>query len=55
MADDPRKEKKLPPGMVIGPNGKPCRACTAFKDFTGMQGGKRAMPNAGMFIKFPSK
>ncbi|GAA5987182.1 hypothetical protein JCM10908_001849 [Rhodotorula pacifica] len=26
----------LPPDMVIGPDGKPCRSCTAFRSFAGM-------------------
>ncbi|KAH8928954.1 FAD-dependent thiol oxidase [Atractiella rhizophila] len=24
----------LPPGMVLGPDGKPCKACTSLKQFT---------------------
>ncbi|KAK4046056.1 Flavin-linked sulfhydryl oxidase of the mitochondrial IMS [Microbotryomycetes sp. JL201] len=27
---------KLPPGMVLGPDGKPCKVCTGFKAWTGM-------------------
>jgi len=25
--------KKLPPGMIIGPDGKPCKICTAFRNW----------------------
>ncbi|KAM0786590.1 hypothetical protein ACM66B_002045 [Microbotryomycetes sp. NB124-2] len=27
---------KLPPGMVLGPDGKPCKVCTGFKAWAGM-------------------
>lgn len=35
----PAPPSKLPPGMVLGPDGKPCRSCTsgaAFKAWTSM-------------------
>ncbi|KAF9645504.1 FAD-dependent thiol oxidase [Thelephora ganbajun] len=28
---DTSKSEPLPPGMVIGPDGKPCKICTAFR------------------------
>ncbi len=28
-----KEQKPLPPGMVLGPDGKPCRVCTAFRDW----------------------
>jgi len=28
------KSSKLPPGMVMGPDGKPCKVCTAFRNWT---------------------
>jgi hypothetical protein len=33
MTNDTGKQQKLPPGMVMGPDGKPCRACNSLKDF----------------------
>ena len=30
---DTSKSKPLPPGMVIGPDGKPCKICTAFRNW----------------------
>ncbi|KAJ7464543.1 ERV/ALR sulfhydryl oxidase domain-containing protein [Mycena latifolia] len=27
-APDPKKQQQLPPGMVLGPDGKPCKACS---------------------------
>ncbi|EPQ56628.1 FAD-dependent thiol oxidase [Gloeophyllum trabeum ATCC 11539] len=32
--------KKLPPGMVLGPDGKPCKICTAFRYMKPPQGGQ---------------
>ncbi|KII87476.1 hypothetical protein PLICRDRAFT_112574 [Plicaturopsis crispa FD-325 SS-3] len=29
----PDKSNKLPPGMVLGPDGKPCKICTAFRNW----------------------
>ncbi|OCH87819.1 FAD-dependent thiol oxidase [Obba rivulosa] len=29
----PPSSKPLPPGMVIGPDGKPCKICTAFRQW----------------------
>lgn len=34
--DDPEKDKAtkaMPPGMVMGPDGKPCKVCTAFRNW----------------------
>jgi mitochondrial FAD-linked sulfhydryl oxidase len=37
MADStenkPKAGEKLPPGMVLGPDGKPCKLCTAFRNW----------------------
>ena len=30
----------LPPGMIIGPDGKPCKICTAFRDWKPNTSGK---------------
>ena len=30
---DASKSTPLPPGMVIGPDGKPCKVCTAFRNW----------------------
>ncbi|KIK61669.1 hypothetical protein GYMLUDRAFT_42690 [Collybiopsis luxurians FD-317 M1] len=30
---DTKNEKPLPPGMVLGPDGKPCRVCTSFRNW----------------------
>ena len=30
---DTSKDEPLPPGMVIGPDGKPCKICTAFRNW----------------------
>ena len=27
------RETKMPPGMIIGPDGKPCKVCTAFRNW----------------------
>ncbi|GAA5849035.1 hypothetical protein JCM8547_006418 [Rhodosporidiobolus lusitaniae] len=37
MAEQVQATEKLPPGMVLGPDGKPCKACTAFRSFAGMK------------------
>lgn len=29
----PKSENKMPPGMVMGPDGKPCKICTAFRNW----------------------
>ncbi|KIM22853.1 hypothetical protein M408DRAFT_332717 [Serendipita vermifera MAFF 305830] len=44
MAEDAKKQQQLPPGMVIGPDGKPCKACTVFKDFAKTKG---TVPGSG--------
>ncbi|KAG1765767.1 ERV/ALR sulfhydryl oxidase domain-containing protein [Suillus occidentalis] len=33
MADRPPPKPSLPPGMVLGPDGKPCKICTAFRNW----------------------
>ncbi|KAJ3721047.1 ERV/ALR sulfhydryl oxidase domain-containing protein [Lentinula raphanica] len=30
---EPTTAKPLAPGMILGPDGKPCRACTAFRNW----------------------
>ncbi|KAG8857645.1 hypothetical protein FRB96_005663 [Tulasnella sp. 330] len=30
----PKPQTAMPPGMVMGPDGKPCKSCTAFRYFT---------------------
>lgn len=30
---DTSKREPLPPGMVLGPDGKPCKICTAFRNW----------------------
>lgn len=32
--NDAKKKKTVPPGMVMGPDGKPCKICTAFRNWT---------------------
>jgi mitochondrial FAD-linked sulfhydryl oxidase len=32
-SDATTKKAKLPPGMVIGPDGKPCKVCTSFRNW----------------------
>lgn len=32
-AESSNRGEKLPPGMVIGPDGKPCKICTAFRNW----------------------
>ncbi|THU86221.1 FAD-dependent thiol oxidase [Dendrothele bispora CBS 962.96] len=35
-SETPSKPKSsLPPGMVMGPDGKPCKVCTAFRNWPG--------------------
>ncbi|KAH8825574.1 ERV/ALR sulfhydryl oxidase domain-containing protein [Flagelloscypha sp. PMI_526] len=36
MTNDPSSSTPLPPGMVLGPDGKPCKACTAFRNWKSM-------------------
>ncbi|GAA5832613.1 hypothetical protein JCM11251_001387 [Rhodosporidiobolus azoricus] len=48
---DPSTGEKLPPGMVLGPDGKPCKACTAFRSFTGI---KKKIPPSGSSNASPS-
>ena len=43
-AESTKPPVKLPPGMILGPDGKPCRACNSLSDFT----------KAGKKIKSPS-
>ncbi|TFY61734.1 hypothetical protein EVJ58_g4322 [Rhodofomes roseus] len=38
----PSDNKPLPPGMVLGPDGKPCKICTAFRNWTPADKPKRA-------------
>jgi FAD-linked sulfhydryl oxidase len=33
-SQDDKKKKAVPPGMVMGPDGKPCKICTAFRNWT---------------------
>lgn len=33
-SSSPGTGAKLPPGMIVGPDGKPCRACDGFRAFT---------------------
>jgi mitochondrial FAD-linked sulfhydryl oxidase len=32
-AQSESKDRPLPPGMVLGPDGKPCKICTAFRNW----------------------
>jgi len=43
-AESTKPPVKLPPGMILGPDGKPCRTCNSLSDFT----------KAGKKIKSPS-
>lgn len=36
------KPEKLPPGMVLGPDGKPCKICTAFRYWKPRKGAPQA-------------
>ncbi|BGP17433.1 hypothetical protein JCM10213_003284 [Rhodosporidiobolus nylandii] len=47
----PSTGEKLPPGMVLGPDGKPCKACTAFRSFAGM---KKKVPSTSAGSSGPS-
>ncbi|BGP56331.1 hypothetical protein JCM8202_000395 [Rhodotorula sphaerocarpa] len=49
MADTAETGAKapLPPGMVLGPDGKPCRSCTAFRSFANLPKKKSAAASAG--------
>lgn len=42
---------KLPPGMVLGPDGKPCKVCTGFKAWTGNMGKKKKATEGGTSSK----
>lgn len=33
LSQNPKPSKNVPPGMVMGPDGKPCRVCTAFRNW----------------------
>lgn len=32
-SNEKKTQSKLPPGMVLGPDGKPCKICTAFRNW----------------------
>ncbi|CAE6396173.1 unnamed protein product [Rhizoctonia solani] len=36
-ASSPDESKPLPPGIVLGPDGKPCKVCTSFKAWSKSQ------------------
>ncbi|KAG1870384.1 ERV/ALR sulfhydryl oxidase domain-containing protein [Suillus tomentosus] len=47
----------LPPGMVIGPDGKPCKICTAFRNWRPVASGTASSSKkstAGMMAAFAS-
>jgi FAD-linked sulfhydryl oxidase len=39
--------KRLPPGIVLGPDGKPCKICTAFRDWKPPLGGQNKAKSIG--------
>lgn len=44
-SSDVKNSKPLPPGMVLGPDGKPCKICTAFRYWE--PSGKKKTQSAG--------
>ncbi|KAF5383723.1 hypothetical protein D9615_003585 [Tricholomella constricta] len=45
-------KNKMPPGMVMGPDGKPCKICTAFRNWrpgttSGIEGNERGRAGGG--------
>ncbi|KAG6813872.1 hypothetical protein H0H92_006279 [Tricholoma furcatifolium] len=52
--------KKMPPGMVMGPDGKPCKICTAFRHWRPgtvdkeQKGGRRTTSTAAMMAALAS-
>ncbi|KAG8731627.1 hypothetical protein FRC12_019649 [Ceratobasidium sp. 428] len=50
VADDSSSSKSLPPGVVLGPDGKPCRVCSSFKSWSKAQrsGSKKTSTAAGL-------
>ncbi|CCA67482.1 related to erv1 protein, mitochondrial precursor [Serendipita indica DSM 11827] len=36
--EPPKTGQRLPPGMVMGPDGKPCKACTSLESFSSAAG-----------------
>jgi len=40
------KKQPLPPGMVLGPDGKPCKICTAFRNWKPPSNAKPTMKGA---------
>ncbi|KAG6854247.1 hypothetical protein C0991_008940 [Blastosporella zonata] len=56
-------KNKMPPGMVMGPDGKPCKICTAFRNWRpgtteavdkGRGGGQRSTSTAAMMAALAS-
>ncbi|KAI5819362.1 ERV/ALR sulfhydryl oxidase domain-containing protein [Pyronema omphalodes] len=39
-------KKTLPKGIILGPDGKPCRSCNSFRDFFSATSGGAAPPTA---------
>ncbi|ESK97885.1 augmenter of liver regeneration [Moniliophthora roreri MCA 2997] len=52
-SDKPQAEKKSP-GIILGPDGKPCRPCTAFRHWTKQQTGTRDSNDANTVALFSS-
>ena len=38
------QNQPLPPGMILGPDGKPCKICTAFRDWKPPKTAAQAKP-----------
>jgi FAD-linked sulfhydryl oxidase len=43
---DKSSDKPLPPGMVLGPDGKPCKICTAFRHWKAPTSGNKPSSKA---------
>ncbi|EIN09659.1 FAD-dependent thiol oxidase [Punctularia strigosozonata HHB-11173 SS5] len=43
----PKDSKPHPPGVVLGPDGKPCKPCTAFRNWRPVAAAKAAKQGAG--------
>src|SRR5260221_10134192 len=47
LRDKLKPDERMPPGMVMGPDGKPCKVCTAFRNWKPGNTNSRESPATG--------
>jgi FAD-linked sulfhydryl oxidase len=50
----PPSTSNLPPGMILGPDGKPCKICTAFRNWTPRTGNANSAKDKSKSSAFTS-